>query len=75
MTANNRPSSLADDDNLSELRLVLTDPDSGKQLRIFCNRPKLMTESSDSFFNNRKREFEFFCQNLQYSDSSPSKSP
>lgn len=57
-----------------DLKIVFTDPASGKQLRIFAQDIKLMTQSSTFDIGPRSNmEMEFFCQNLQYSDSLPDK--
>lgn len=55
-----------------DLKIVFTDPTSGKQLRICAQDIKLTTQSSTFNVGHlNKMEMEFFCQNLQYSDKNP----
>ncbi len=56
------------DNQMSYLKIVFTDPKSGKQLRISAQNVRLMTESSTLDIGGRSVECEFFCQHLQYSD-------
>lgn len=64
-------SSVADAENISELKMVFTDPKNRKQLRVFCRRPKVQTENSSRFLNSATREFEYFVDDLKWSDKLP----
>ena len=55
------------DNQISHLKIVFTDPRNGKQLRISAQSLKLVTECSTI----GDVEYEFFCDNLQYSDKNP----
>lgn len=55
------------DNQMSHLKIVFTDPKSGKQLRVSAQNPELMTENATI----GSVEYEFFCDNLQYSDKNP----
>ena len=53
-----------------EVRLVLTDPTNGKQLRIHFCKPKIVSyQLIKNLFE--EQSYEIFVKNLQYSDNPP----
>lgn len=72
--SNNRPLLGILGNSPNSLRIVFTDPDSGKQLRIYMTNPIVVSEHID--YNNLSKRLddvsaEFFCRDLQYSDKLP----
>lgn len=57
----------------ADIKITLTDPKNGKQIRISAPKSKLMTASSSRFMGKggMSVDLEFFCHDLQYSDKNP----
>ena len=58
------------DNPVSELKITFTDPKSGKQLRVFCEYPEIVSENfALGVGSYSSLDIEMFCKNLQMGES------